>query len=223
VVYLIFILILVLSIFSIKEHGIFSGKNEITKIIEYKNKNIEENSLVIVDSRTYRGRIALAFNDRHYLESSYLDQLGKSQEQIPGSFVQLKTYFIECITDDCGWGTINDQQDFNSSMENVVSLFKNNSKELEVIKNSYGDDYFRVYETSLTLKESSLQLADSTHDWFYYPVRYEKESFDDYKVNGFFDKVLDKLAHYILYLEILITLISGFFLIYFLFRDKNEA
>ena len=84
----------------------------------------------------------------------------------------------------------------------------NNSKELEVIKNSYGEDYFKVYSTSLTLKESSLQLADSTHSWFYYPVRYKGESFDDYKIKNLFDKSLDLIAHYILYLEILIALFS---------------
>ena len=108
-------------------------------------------------------------------------------------------------------------------MEDLVLYFKNNSRDLGVIQNSYKDDYFRIYNTNLNLKESSLQLADSTHNWFYYPLRYEGESFDDYKTEGFFDTALDKIAHFILYLEILIVLLTPLLLIYLLFEKENES
>ena len=101
-------------------------------------------------------------------------------------------------------------------------FFKGNSTNLGIIKNSYGDDYFNVYKTNLRLKQSSLQSADSTHSWFYYPVRYKGESFDDYEAIGF-SKFLDLIAHYILYLEILIALITPIFLVYLLFKEEDET
>ena len=220
--YLIIILIIISSIFFIQKDNLLKGKNEITNIIEFKKDNIDDNALVIVDGRVYRGRIVLVFNDKRYLESTYLSDLIKNQDKLNGEFASLNTYFIECATDDCGWGTINNQHDFNQSMEDIVTFFKNNSRFLTTIKDSYDEDYFKVYNTKLNLKESSLQLADSTHSWFYYPVRYMGESFDDYKTKNFFDKSLDLIAHYILYLEILIALFSIILTFYILIRNENK-
>src|SRR3989344_5290429 len=76
--YIILTLIIIILIFSIVilyKHTRFSGKNVIQEAIEYKEKNIEKNSLVIVDSRIYTGRTAFIFNDRNYLETNYLTQL----------------------------------------------------------------------------------------------------------------------------------------------------
>ncbi len=223
ILYFILIAILVLSFIKINNEGIFAGKNEITKVISFKNNNIKDDSLVIVDSRIYRGRIALSFNDKHYLEASNLDALLKTQDSLQGELTSIDTYFIECITDDCGWGTINSQPEFNKSMEDIVNFVKNNSKYIATIKNSYGEDYFNIYNMKSLLKPSSLELADTTHDWFYYPLRYKKESFDDYKVNGFFDKILDRTAHYVLYLELLIALLTPIFLFFLLFKEKDET
>ncbi len=222
ITYLFFIIILVISTIYIINENIFAGKNEITRLIEFKKDNIEQDSLVLVDSRIYRGRSVLIFNDRHYLEANYLNELLGKQNELPGDSSSLSTYFIECIIDDCGWGTINEQPELNESMENIVMFFKGNSTNLGIIKNSYGDDYFNVYKTNLRLKQSSLQSADSTHSWFYYPVRYKGESFDDYEAIGF-SKFLDLIAHYILYLEILIALITPIFLVYLLFKEEDET
>ena len=223
ITYALLLIILILSVISIEERGVFRGKNEITNLIEFKKDNIPEDSLVIADSRIYRGRTVLMFNDRHYLEASLLNDLSKAQDDLPGSIIPLNTYFIECVTDDCGWGTINSQPEFNKSMEDTVSFFKNNSKYLGTIKSNNKEDYFNIYNTNLNLKQNSLQLADSTHSWFYYPVRYKGESFDDYNVSGFFNNFLDKIAHYILYLEILITLMTPFYIVYLLFKEENET
>ena len=220
--YLIMILIIISSLFFIQKENLFRDKNEITKVIEFKKDKIDDNSLVIVDSRVYRGRIVLAFNDKHYLEANYLNNLLQDQDKLQGEFTSLNTYFIECVTDDCGWGTVNDQPEFNKSMEDIVTFFKNNSKFLTTIKNSYKDDYFNVYNTNLRLKEGSLQLADSSHSWFYYPVRYKWESFDDYKTKNFFDKFLDLIAHFILYLEIIIALSSIIVTFYILIKNENK-
>ncbi|MBU2633712.1 MAG: glycosyltransferase family 39 protein [Nanoarchaeota archaeon] len=195
---------------------IFKEKSEVGKMMDF-SKNIEDNSLVIVDARVYRGRIAWIFNDKHYLEASYLENVLNNINQLPGDTIPLQTYFIECIVDDCGWGSIANQPEFNQSMENIVDLFINISKPIKEITNSYGNPYFRIYKTNLPLKQSVLDVADSTHIWFYYPVRYKADDwFDKYQTHNSFDSLLDKFAHIILYLSIFIAILSIFYVFYLL-------
>ena len=227
------LIIIIFNVSFVYSRGAFS-KGEISKMMSYSRENIEDDSLVIVDSRVYRGRIVWTFNNKHYLESSYLNELLNTQDQIPGGVSSIKTYFIECVTDDCGWGTISNQQDFNQSTEEIVSFFKNNSEFLKTITTRDNEKYFNVYKTQLVLKESSLSLADSTHDWFYYPLRYTNKEkifdsyetekiFDSYETKNIFDKFLDWIAHLILYLEVLISLISIVIVSYLiLMEDRKE-
>src|SRR3989344_5782383 len=57
----IFVLVIVIFNFSlILSRNVFN-KSEVTNMMSYSKNNFEENSLVIVDSRTYRGRIAWVF------------------------------------------------------------------------------------------------------------------------------------------------------------------
>jgi hypothetical protein len=213
------LIIIIFSFFILINHNIFK-KGEVTKMMDY-NKNIEKDSLVVVDSRVYRGRIFWIFNDKHFLEGNYFINLANNLNDIQGEITSVKTYFTECVTDDCGWGTVNNQPEFNASMENLVSFFKNNSNHLGTISNKDNEPYFNVYSTNLILKDSVLNLADLTHEWFYYPLKYEKESFDDYTTKGF-GKILDLLAHLILYLEILIALCSIILIFYLLIKSEKD-
>jgi len=220
----ILILILISSLWIITKNGGFRGKNEVTKMMSYTKDFIPDDSLVIVDSRIYRGRIAWMFNDKHYLESTLLQNVFTNIDQLPGQQETVKTVIIECITDDCGWGTITSQKEFNQSTEEIINSFRNNSIEKIVITNNYNEPYFRVYETQLILKKSVLALADTTHSWFFYPVRYkDKERIIlSYETKNIFDNGLDKIAHLILYLEILIALSSILILGYLLYKDYRK-
>ena len=105
-------------------------------------------------------------------------------------------------------------------MENIANFFKNESNILTTITSRNNEPYFNVYSRDLALKDSVLNAADSTHDWFYYPLRYEKESFDDYKAQGF-GKFLDLTAHLVLYLEVLISLLSIILIFYILVKNEQ--
>jgi len=221
IISILLIFIIIFNFYFLIERNIFS-KGEVTKMMEY-NKNIEKDSLVIVDSRIYRGRIVWMFNDQHFLESSYFPDFLNNIKNLEGEPKQIKTYFVECTTDDCGWGTISNQQGFNTSMEQIVDFFKKNSNHLKTISTRDNEHYFDIYSKEFLLKDSVLDLADSTHEWFYYPLRYNKESFDDYKTKNLFDKILDLLAHFILYIEVLFSLLTVIFLIYLVFKEENEV
>ena len=224
ITYLLLILILVSSILFINKQGVFSGKSEVTNIMSYNKDNIENDALVIVDTRIYRGRIVFMFNDKHYLEASQFNDAVGALKQSPQQETSIKTYFIECITDDCGWGTIAQQPDLNQSMEDLTDFFKNNSQSQVILTNTYNEPYFNVYQTNLLLKKDILDLADSTHNWFFYPLRYEpkEEVFDNYKTSNFLDKSLDVIAHFILYLEALIVSLSIILLFVILIKQEGE-
>ncbi|HLD10924.1 MAG TPA: glycosyltransferase family 39 protein [Candidatus Nanoarchaeia archaeon] len=222
--YIIIILILIFLVIStINLYPRLIGKNLIQKTIEYKERNIEENSLVIVDSRIYNGRIAFIFNDRHYLETNYLSQLLLQLTQ--PSNEKIKTYFIECVTDDCGWGTINNQPELNQSTENIVSNFKKVSN-LKATIYSNKEPYFNIYETEFPYIQGMLEPIKNTHNFFFYPVNYKpkEQIILRYEAKNSIHKLMNILAHIILYIEIIIALFSIILIIKILFEDyKDEA
>ena len=221
VISILLLIVIIFNISYVSARGIFQ-KSEITKMMSYSKDNIDKDSLVIVDSRVYRGRIAWTFNDKHYLEASYFNNLLNQINNLPGNQKTIKTYFVECEADDCGWGTISSQPEFNTSMEQIAGVFKKSSIKLATITNRENEPYFSIYSGDISLKDSVLSLADSTHEWFYYPIRYKKESFDDYKTKNLFDNLLNLLAHFILYLEALIALFSIIFTFYILVKNEQK-
>ena len=200
----------------------FQGKNVIQKTIEYKQDNIEEDSLVIIDSRVYNGRTAFMFNDRNYLETNYLPELIPQLNQPTDQ--KIKVYLIECVPDDCGWGTINDQPELNQSTERMISNFKTISTLKEIIY-SNKEPYLIIYETQLPLIPGMMEAVQSTHDFFFYPINYEpkEEIILRYEAKNPFHKLLDIIAHIILYIEVLIALFSIILIIKVLIDEyKNE-
>ena len=222
-VYIALALIIIFSFVNVYKYtnGLF-GKHEIGKLIDFKIDNIEENSLVVVDSRIYRGRIVLMFWNRHYLETNYFPSLLQGMDSLPGKEASLTTYYIEAVTDDSGWGTVKDQPEFNQTSENIADYFKANSQLVKIIYDTKNEPHFNVYKSVIMLKLSSLNYADSTHIWFYYPVGYKPKgtSFDDYSTYNAFDSLLNKTAYLILYLEVLITILLSVYIFYLLYKTS---
>jgi len=190
--------------------------------LRYHASTLPDESLIIADSRIFRGKFTWVFNDKHYIDSSSLNLATILSNDSNISFTPV--YFLECMNDDCGWGQNIKQnkgiQDYN---EQAVSTFKNISISKEEFKG--GDFSFTLYEAKLHLKEDVLSAVDLTHNFHQYPVRWKRPNtrFDYYEAKGF-NKVLDILAHLFLYISILIAIISPLFFIYLSFKkDHNEA
>jgi hypothetical protein len=213
----------------------FYSKSGVASLMDYKEENIHETDLVIADSRIYRGRIHWTLNGRNYIESAYLQQLLNLSESLPGTKYPTDVYFIECVSDDCGWGTIKNQPDFNKSMENIVSFFENNSKlKKEIIVANPQKIYFpliskkdvieyKIYKTTFMLNPSIFQAIKSTKTWFLYPIGYDESIqpiFDKYKTYNPLDTLLDKLAHLILYISIILVFLSVLYVFYLLINEK---
>ncbi len=138
---------------------------------------------------------------------------------------RIKVYFIECIPDDCGWGNIENQPEFNQSTENIVSNFKEISTLKKTLYNGR-EPYFNIYETTFPLFPGMIKAVQSTHNFFFYPVNYKpkEQIILRYEAKNPIHKMLDIIAHIILYIEVIIALFSIVILIKILIRDyKNES
>jgi len=208
----------------------FYGKNHLTQMIELKEK-IPDNALIVADSRIYRGRIHWAFYGKPYLEANELVNLFAKKDEIPGNEIPVEIYFFECILDDCGWGTIKDNQELNTSMESITSFFQSGGKLIGKISEPYEDepyyyglgkkiDVINVYNAKIPLKEAILQYAKQPKEWFLYPIGYKPKDklFDNYNAVGF-GVLLDKIAHFIVLLSLILAFLGPIYTVY-LIRKK---
>ena len=223
-------LLLLLLIFSLIILGLrtpftlapYYTKSEIGQLISYKEAGIPEESLIIGDSRIYRGQIHWAFQGREYIEASMLPSL-LSASQKTGRASQVPVYFVECVVDDCGWGTVKDQPEFNASMEEMVKLFSSQGKlEKEIYSSTFspksypfssdkGNLHFRIYKASLPIDKGLYPQLKSSKVWFLYPIAYDESIspiFDKYKVSPGADELLNSFAHLIIYISILLAFLS---------------
>ena len=166
------------------------------------------------------------FNDKFYIESNLLGELESNLQRMDGQNRVTNVYFVECAIDDCGWGTITNDQ-LNKTSESIVDLFKSSSSLIATFNGGGGYNeetdipYYRIYKTQINIKPDLYNYIQSTHEWFYYPLRFFKESFDDYKVNGFFNRIIDLFGHIILYFSIIIAIFSPIYLFYLLKKDNS--
>ena len=228
IIFLILMVILLFNLYILKET--ITSRSAIGALREFTIENIDETSLVIADARIYRGRIAWMFNDKHYVEASLLNDVYKPLQHIQSVEVPIKTYFIECVKDDCGWGTIKDQPEFNQSMENLVSQFdKISDKKTDIVGGGGYDEipneiYFRIYEATIQSKLQILQEVDKTHHFFFYPVRWTPREaiYDAYTPKGLFNKTLNILAHLVLYLSVLIAISALPYTLYLIYKNLKK-
>lgn len=218
------ILILIINLWILAPQ--LTSKTAISKMRSYTINNLEQNSLIVVDGRVFRGRTAFIFNDRYYLEASYLPQFLNQFSSNSSNKVKIRTYFIECATDDCGWGNIKNQPEFNKSMEDIVEKFEKVSVEKKIIYSGKeenakkGQPYFKIYETAIDIDSRALEATKQTHVHYFYPVNWKGEIYDKYNIKNSSGEILNAFGFLIFYLTILLEILSPFVLIWF-FRKED--
>jgi len=206
----------------------FYGESAEAKVMNF-NKQIDSSSLIVVDSRIYRGKISWMFYGKNYFEGLQFLQLMGNETLIPGQIQPIKVYFIECVTDDCGWGTVKKQPDFNQSMEGLADWFKQNGmfisefnepERYELYYPTFKNKIIEMaaYSSTINLPSGIIQIANSPKEWYLYIIGYYGEQFDDYTTKGFFDKSLDWFAHMILYLSIILAFLGIGYSIYLIIK-----
>lgn len=232
---------LILVIFSLIYLGTtFSGithfysESATSQIVDYNDK-ITNNYLVVADSRIFRGMIHWDFYGTNYIESAQFISLMGEFEKYSTNKAVIPVYYIECAIDDCGWGTIADQPDFNQSMEQLTSQFADISTlEKEIFEIDRNKIYiplitpsqkiltYKIYKTNINIDPQIFQVLKQTHHFFLYPIGYDRtisNIFDDYKISGFFDQILYKLAWVITWIAIFLALCSIPYIFYKFIKD----
>ncbi len=229
-------LLIILLIFSFIVLGMLNtgttphyfGKSAITQAIQLKDTEIKDSSLIVTDSRIYRGQANWVSYGRPYLEGADFIELLNSQDNSPGRTINSEVYFIECSSDDCGWGTIKDQPELNQTMEQLTEIFDQQGILIKDISEPSRDlnyyplqedkiqSRFRVYKLTLPLNEEILTIASQPKNWFLYEIGYAhpKDQFDSFKTETFFKKSLYSLARKIVLLSIILSILSLFYVLF---------
>lgn len=177
-------------------------------------ETIPKDSFVLVDSRAYRGIIAYAFNDKHYLETNNWIMLQSEIEKLKQNAQPIDTYIIECESDKCGWS---DVEGINATNEGLFDRLKDNMIRIKTIK---GAKYtYNLYHTVFNINPAILQIADSTHGFYYFPVGYKNKEqlFDYYEPKTNFDSILNWTAYLVIYIETLLAIIGMLLTLGYLF------
>jgi 4-amino-4-deoxy-L-arabinose transferase-like glycosyltransferase len=209
-----------------------TSKSAMFKLRSYATSSIGSEDIVIADSRIYRGRIAWAFNDKEYIEAAQAGEFFTRNQNISGIAKPTNIYYIECAVDDCGWGTVASQPDFNASMEDVSSYFENNSVQEKVIYGGGGygfrDDtkepYFIIYKTQANVKYNMYAWIDSTHTWFYYPVRWWdwNGQYDKYYPEGNFQTLFNLIGKLFLWISVILAILAPVLVVFELFKTRKD-
>ncbi len=187
---------------------------------EYAQENIAQDAIVVLDPRIYRGVFAWAFHDWHYLEGTYFPKLTEAIQKSPGPKQNIPLYYIECGPGTfCGWKPedFNRIYDFGEQLSTVFRQQASKIAELNAI------DTFIVYKSSIAAPFSIYETIDRTHSHWYTPVgwKYTENAVDNYTAKTVFDKALNGVGFFILYLDVLIALLSPV-LVFFLLGKRSD-
>ena len=206
------VIILIFQIYLLMPH--LTSRSAMSKTREYAISEMDKDSIVVVDSRTYRGRTAFLFHDFHYIESSFFPNLLAINQNSSAEKVPFKLYFVECSRDDCGWGTVGNSE-LNQSSEELFASIRGQATLEKTFYGGGGYDeetgnpYFTIYSAIIEIDPGLIPVVDSTHEWFYYPVNYEPKEkiFDNYDVYGTLDILIYKFAWLILIASIILAIV----------------
>ncbi len=232
---LLYVFFILTSIVS-NDFGSFYSRNPEDNLIKFKNSNIPEKSLIIYDDRIYNSQAGWLFINRHYIPVSFLNEFleynekSKSVENIP-------VYVVECVIDDCGWGTISKNPQLNNSMEMFFDSLNNQS--IPVVMNieskitlkdtNYYNpfiskkinmgEHYKIYKTQLPIDLSIAKQVKLQYEYFLYPTEFlnkESKNFKNfiYAPIGLKDIAINKITWLVFYLNIILSFASIIYLIY---------
>ena len=212
-------------------HAHFYGQSAFGELILAK-ESFSNEAIVVADSRIYRGSIHWAFANTNYIEALTFFPLAQ-QIKDRGNLKNFEVYYIECVIDDCGWGTVENQQNFNKSMEEVTSFFESKAHTIINLSEPNIHNYYiplignkqityRIYKSDIVISQAILTEIRKTHFWFEYPIGYDRnihKIFDDYDVSSNEDIALRWFAFKILYLELIMVFLTIPLLCYLFWRE----
>ncbi len=212
----------------------FYGTNHLAQLMDFKEEAIPKNALIVADSRIYQGRIHWTLYGWPYLDGNEFISLLNKLDEMPGTSVTVDLYFIECISDDCGWGTIKNQPQLNASMEELLKLIQSNARLVRTISEPIEEGPYypifssekkrailNVYQGKITVKDSILLRARQPRMWFLYTIGYYplEDNFDYVMPKGIVEIFLNTIAHWIVILAIILALFAPVYVLILLLKE----
>ncbi len=234
-----YLLVIAVLIFSIINLGTVYGTphNYLTPsgnslLKSYINSNVGPSDLLVIDGRFYTAFSFWLATDYHFLLLQEFPQF-YSYDQNTTSKVMTKVYTVECLEDDCGWGWVKDNHEFNQTSESILTTIRNSSKEIETIR-SYDysgneligpkilTDKYKIYLMELPLNPALVESTKYIHSFYFAPFMYlnMKDYVFNYKTDGF-DSFLNSFSLFVIYLSMVLAVISFIYAFYLLTEEES--
>lgn len=210
----------------------YFSKSETSQIKNFIVQNVNENDLIITDSRIYSAKSFWIVTDNHFIDlQNFVSFYNDNKETHINKGVLTKVYVIECLNDDCGWGWVKDQPGFNQTSEEILTSLKEQAYLEKIIKSkSYSGnelfggieetDVYAIYSLNLNLNENLVNSVDYSNSFYFVPYLYKNRSnyLFNYTTYNAFDSLLEKISYYILLVSIFVAISYIFLLFYILKR-----
>jgi 4-amino-4-deoxy-L-arabinose transferase-like glycosyltransferase len=222
-------LVLLLSIQYNTPRAYFSESG--TSIIKSAiNHNINSNDIILLDPRIYTARSMWLASPYHFLNLLQFEEFYQYNQNLSQQYLKpTKVYIVECSSDDCGWG-VEQIKDINQSTEELLDSIKNNSELITIAEPKYSSldklfnyysadqEQYRLYSMTLNLNPNLIVQTDSINNFYFTPYMYKnmKGYLFNYSTLNNFDLLIDKIAHIILKLSIVLAVLSVLLILYLL-------
>ena len=230
---LLILFILVIMIVSLgNAHGTpfdYFSKSDTSQLKSFINGEVEENGLIVFDSRIYTAQTFWLATDHHFLILNQFPDFYNYERNLSNvERVPTTIYFVECIIDDCGWGWVANNQEFNQTSEQLLASLRGQAQIEKNIKsyNYEGNELvgekektekYKVYSLVTELNPSLVEQTDRINSFYYAPYLYKNlnEYVYNYEVSGFWG-LLNQFSLWVIYFAVLIAIVSFFLVFRFL-------
>jgi 4-amino-4-deoxy-L-arabinose transferase-like glycosyltransferase len=202
----------------------YFSQSESSQLKNFINENVEENDLLVFDTRIYTAESFWYATPHHLLSfHQFIDFYNQNQKL--ENKQEVKIYVVECVEDDCGWGWVKNKPEFNSSSEEILSkLIEIGKKEVTISSYDYGsnellgnkekNEKFRVYSFNTFLNPNAVEQTDKLNNFYFAPYLYK--NLDNYAYNyGLtgINWILHNISLIIIYLSLFLIVLSIFYAI----------
>ncbi len=198
------------------------SKSDVSQLKSFIDKNVRNSDFIIFDPRIYTAQALWISTPKQTANLLTLAQLSQA-DQGEANKNLYDAYFIECLADDCGWGTISQQQELNATAEFLFEQIKNQTAPLktitaykyhgnEIFGSKQPQERFAVYKLKLFWSPRLVATLAQTNVFYFTPYLYKNMDnyFYAYEKHSAFDRILEKLSLYIIYLAIILAILFIF-------------
>jgi len=202
-------------------------KSATSQLKEFISETVKDKDLLIFDNRIYTSKIFWFAIPHHFTTIDQFNQIYGLNKNPSSSPLLTKVHFIECMIDDCGWGWIHENKEFNQSIENLFSNIRVEDPFPKIIKSreavthefkSPGTEreVYRIYTLTLPIEQRVYSQIDKSNKFYFVSYLYlnEEDSPFHYSNSGFL-KQIELFGLYFLYLSLLLP----FYLLYLLLKE----